>query len=121
MMRIGLIADTHIEDAATDLPPEVNRVLVGSDLILHAGDIYHPSVVDRLERLAPVLVVAGNGEEDRRVADPRLRDGHVCEAVGSPISRSYRRFAITFRLLASATRGSDSCERIRRGGGAMVR
>jgi putative phosphoesterase len=81
-MRIGLIADTHIEHAHVDLPGEVYTALAGSDLILHAGDIYHPAVLDRLEAIAPVLVVAGNGDEDRAVIDPRLCDSRVHEALG---------------------------------------
>jgi putative phosphoesterase len=81
-MRIGLIADTHIEHEHEDLPTEVYPALHGSDLILHAGDIYDPSVIDRLERIAPVLVVAGNGDEDRAVADARLQDAVVHEIAG---------------------------------------
>lgn len=81
-MRIGLIADTHVERADIDLPAEVYPALAGSDLILHAGDIYHPSVLDRLEAIAPLLVVAGNGDEDRTVDDPRLCDSRVHEAAG---------------------------------------
>ena len=54
-MRIGLIADTH-----GLLRPEAVRALVGVDLILHAGDIGKPSVLDALQELAPVEAIAGN-------------------------------------------------------------
>jgi len=53
------------------LPPRVLKLLDGVDLILHAGDVYAPQVLDELEQLAPVLAALGNGdlglEQDRRV------------------------------------------------------
>lgn len=70
-IRIGLIADTHIPRDAKSLPPHVEYAFRGVDLILHAGDIYVPDVLDELETVAPVLACEGNGDryfpEDRRV------------------------------------------------------
>ncbi len=37
-MRIGLISDTHIPTAGSDLWPQVYEALRGVDLIMHAGD-----------------------------------------------------------------------------------
>ena len=56
MIRIGLAADTHIPEAGPDLPAQACAALTGCDRILHAGDLHMIEVVDRLERLAPVLV-----------------------------------------------------------------
>lgn len=70
-MRIGVISDTHIEEPEEDLPARVYEIFSGVDLILHAGDIYVPQVLDRLERIAPVTAVEGNGGWDRRVKDQR--------------------------------------------------
>jgi putative phosphoesterase len=84
-LRVGLISDTHIEHVDDDVPPEVYQHFAGVDLILHAGDIYIPQMLDRLERLAPLVVVAGNGEEDRKVQDPRLTDSRVLELGGLKI------------------------------------
>lgn len=59
--RLGLIADTHgvlLEDASREL----ERASV--DLILHAGDIGSEAVIRSLEEIAPVVAVAGNGDED---------------------------------------------------------
>ncbi len=73
--RLGLVADSHgllAEDVASRLAAE--RV----ELILHAGDIGDPRVLDRLERVAPVVAVAGNGDEPlyhRLPWDLRLRIG----------------------------------------------
>jgi putative phosphoesterase len=52
---IGLISDTH-----GLLRPEALRALDGSDLIVHAGDVGKPEILDALKLLAPVVVVRGN-------------------------------------------------------------
>lgn len=54
-MRIGVISDTHglLRASALD-------ALSGSDLIVHAGDIGKPDVIEALENLAPVVAVRGN-------------------------------------------------------------
>jgi len=59
-MRIGVISDTHIPHAAPALPPEIYTALEGADMILHAGDIVRPSVLEDLRRLAKVEAVYGN-------------------------------------------------------------
>ena len=81
-MRIGLISDTHIPTAGHDLWPQVYDALRGVDLIMHAGDLHDPVVLDWLEPLAPVLAVSGNGDYggwQRTVppSDPRLRESRV--------------------------------------------
>jgi len=62
-MRIGVLSDTH-----GYFHPELPTFLNGVDLILHAGDIGTPDVLDRLESLAPVRAVWGNidGQNIRR-------------------------------------------------------
>jgi len=52
---IGVISDTH-----GLLRPEVMQSFKGVDLILHAGDVGDPEVIDELETVAPVLAVRGN-------------------------------------------------------------
>ncbi len=54
-MKIGLISDTHIPEVTKSLPQEVKETFKDVDLILHAGDIYLPRVLDGLARFAPVL------------------------------------------------------------------
>lgn len=63
-MLIGLIADTHIPYRRRYLPFAVLKALEGVDLILHAGDINVPQVLDLLSTIAPVEAVAGNGDEE---------------------------------------------------------
>jgi len=53
--RIGLISDTH-----GLLRPEAVRALAGVELIVHAGDVGAPAVLDDLRRIAPVVAVRGN-------------------------------------------------------------
>lgn len=62
-MHIGVLSDTH-----GYFHPELSTFLRGVDLILHAGDIGTPDVLDQLEALAPVRAVWGNvdGQNIRR-------------------------------------------------------
>jgi putative phosphoesterase len=53
--RIGLISDTH-----GLLREEALRALRGSELIVHAGDVGDPEILNRLRELAPVVAVRGN-------------------------------------------------------------
>jgi uncharacterized protein len=65
--------------AGTVLWPEVDDAFSGVDLILHAGDIVHPMVLDRLEALAPVMAARGNndvGLVDQRIEDCQILDLH---------------------------------------------
>lgn len=52
---LGIISDTH-----GLVRPEVHRLLEGSELIIHAGDIGSVEVLDELKRIAPVVAVRGN-------------------------------------------------------------
>ena len=52
---IGVIADTH-----GLFDPVVRRHFKGVDHILHAGDIGNQSVIEQLEKIAPVTAVSGN-------------------------------------------------------------
>lgn len=52
---IGLISDTH-----GLLRDEALRALQGSELIIHAGDVGKPEILDALNSVAPVVAVRGN-------------------------------------------------------------
>jgi len=54
-LTAGVISDTH-----GVLAPEALKILVGVDLIIHAGDIDTPAVLNELNRIAPVVAVRGN-------------------------------------------------------------
>ena len=53
--RIGVIADTH-----GLLRPEALKALRGVELIIHAGDVGGPEILEALRALAPVYAVRGN-------------------------------------------------------------
>jgi len=55
---IGIISDTH-----GLLRPEALTALKGSYLIIHAGDIGKPGVLEELQRIAPVVAVRGNNDK----------------------------------------------------------
>jgi putative phosphoesterase len=57
---LGLISDTHVPVRAREIPKEVFEIFDKVDYIVHAGDLVDLSVIDELERLAPVLAVCGN-------------------------------------------------------------
>jgi len=52
---VGVISDTH-----GLLRPEAVAALKGVELIIHAGDVGAPQVLDALRMLAPTFVVRGN-------------------------------------------------------------
>ena len=58
-MKIGVLSDTH-----GLLRPEVLSALEGCEAILHGGDINRQSIIDALERIAPVYVVRGNNDRE---------------------------------------------------------
>ncbi len=60
MAIVGVISDTH-----GLLRPEAAAALAGSDLILHAGDVGAPDVLEALAAIAPVRAVRGNNDRGR--------------------------------------------------------
>jgi uncharacterized protein len=58
--RIGVVADSHVGEFLDALPEGVLEALEGCDLVLHAGDLSVPSVLDDLEAVAPVVAVRGD-------------------------------------------------------------
>ncbi len=58
--RVGVISDTH-----GLVRPEALAALRGSELIVHAGDVGHPRVLEALGAIAPVVAVRGNNDTGR--------------------------------------------------------
>ncbi|MFZ0611526.1 MAG: metallophosphoesterase family protein [Desulfobacterales bacterium] len=54
-VRIGVISDTH-----GHFDQRVIDAFAGADLIVHAGDIDRPKIIERLATIAPVRAVRGN-------------------------------------------------------------
>jgi putative phosphoesterase len=54
---VGILSDTH-----DLLRPEALSALKRSGLIIHAGDVCEPEVLDELRKIAPVFAVRGNND-----------------------------------------------------------
>ncbi|HEU5180521.1 MAG TPA: metallophosphoesterase family protein [Candidatus Polarisedimenticolia bacterium] len=68
--HLGVISDTH-----GLLRPQVVEALRGVELILHAGDVGAPGILEDLRRIAPVIAVRGNVDVDswaRRLPETEL-------------------------------------------------
>ena len=61
---VGIISDTH-----GLVRPEAVRALKGSELLIHAGDIGNPQVIEQLHEIAPTFVVRGNNDRGAWAAD----------------------------------------------------
>jgi uncharacterized protein len=59
MPHIGVISDTH-----GLLRPQAVAALQGCALIIHAGDVGRPEILEELRRIAPVVAVRGNVDRD---------------------------------------------------------
>ncbi|MCR2791905.1 YfcE family phosphodiesterase [Microbacterium sp. zg.Y625] len=60
--RLLMVSDTHIPGRARRLPDALLHAADAADLVIHAGDWVAASVLDELERHAPVLGVYGNND-----------------------------------------------------------
>ena len=73
MTTVGVISDTH-----GVLDPRAYAALADCDVIIHAGDICGPEILDELRTLAPVIAVLGNcdypeyGPDVRAYARPEI-------------------------------------------------
>jgi uncharacterized protein len=61
-VKVVAIADTHAPRRWKSCPPAVASWLEDADLILHAGDVCVPSVLDELSAFARVVAVCGNND-----------------------------------------------------------
>jgi putative phosphoesterase len=59
-INVGVISDTH-----GLIRPEAIEALRDSELIIHAGDVGAPEVLEHLGAIAPTIAVRGNVDKDR--------------------------------------------------------
>ncbi len=77
-ITVGVLSDTH-----GLVRPEATQALRGSDLIVHAGDVGSPEVLDRLREIAPTRAVRGN--VDRGAWAESLPQSDVVEVEGAQL------------------------------------
>ena len=88
-MTLGVISDTH-----GLLRPAAIEALRGSELILHAGDVGKPEILDQLRTLAPVVAVRGN--VDTAVWATALPLVEIVDAGGRQLFMLHDRQALDF-------------------------
>ena len=88
-MIVGVIADTH-----GLLRPEAVARLRGSALILHAGDVGKPEILDELRAVAPVVAVRGN--VDTAAWATALPLAEIVDAGGAQLFMLHDRAALDF-------------------------
>jgi putative phosphoesterase len=90
-VKIGLISDTHVPTTMDSPPSQILQAFDSVDLILHAGNIHVPRVLDWLEQVAPVKA-SGSTDSDHPerhqsfsmecAEDPRVAPLQILELEG---------------------------------------
>lgn len=63
VVRLVLVADTHVPKRARDLPEPMWQAVEAADVVVHAGDWVEEPLLDRLEaRAARLIAVYGNND-----------------------------------------------------------
>lgn len=86
-MHIGILSDTHQPSDRKTIWDEIRVAFAGVDLILHAGDIVSPKILDQLEDIAPVIAARGNHDWDWD--DYRMQDVQWIDAAGLRIAMTH--------------------------------
>lgn len=62
-VQLAVLADTHLhETSPRDLPTPAWEEIERADLVLHAGDVTTPHLLDRIAAVTPVVTVLGNND-----------------------------------------------------------
>ncbi|MCL2137217.1 MAG: metallophosphatase family protein [Coriobacteriia bacterium] len=77
-MLVGVLADTHHQ-----LPKAVFQIFADCDLILHAGDIGTPQIIQELSAIAPVYAVLGNIDSQKDY--PGLSSDYLVTLAGQAV------------------------------------
>jgi putative phosphoesterase len=78
MARLLIVSDTHLGPGSLDkMPDEVWTLASAADLVLHAGDVVHPCVLDALRERAEVIAVLGNNDRGLERVLPEVAEVEV--------------------------------------------
>jgi uncharacterized protein len=61
--RIGVLSDTHLPECGS-LPLQLLNELENVDIIIHVGDFCNEETLKDLQKIAPVIAVYGNMDDD---------------------------------------------------------
>lgn len=86
MTRIGVLSDTHLREADPGLAERIKAAWGPVDMIMHAGDITHLSVLDSL---FPPQVIAVAGNMDPPPVRATLPETRVVEVAGKRIGLTH--------------------------------
>jgi hypothetical protein len=96
-VRALILSDTHLHAHRLVLPRAVSRAADAADVILHAGDVVAPELLEHLAAIAPTHAVLGNNDLDlvtslpeRRTVDVGGVDVAMVHDSGSSIGRAGR-------------------------------
>lgn len=100
-MRVVMLSDTHAPRFWKRCPVAVARQLDKAELILHAGDVCTPAVLDELAGFAPVNVVLGNN------------DGPDVASWGAPPTREFVVDGLTVAMIHDSGQRQGRLHRLR--------
>lgn len=83
-MVIAVISDTHMPRGGRRIPTACVDRIRGADLVIHAGDIATPAVLQEIEGIGPP-VVAVHGNVDSADLREQLPEARVVDADGARI------------------------------------
>jgi putative phosphoesterase len=101
-MRVVVLSDTHAPRRWRGCPPAVAEHLRDADLILHAGDVCTPDVLDELAAFAPVRAVLGNN------------DGPEVAAWGAPETAQFELAGVPVAMIHDAGAATGRTARMHR-------
>jgi putative phosphoesterase len=101
-MRIAVLSDTHAPRFWKQCPAAVSAELSRVDLILHAGDVCTPAVLDELSGYAQTLAVLGNN------------DGPDVAAWGAPETREFAIEGLNVAMVHDSGAAKGRLARMRR-------
>jgi len=105
-MEIAIISDTHMPRGPRRLPADCVARLRRAELIIHAGDLITPEVLEELRSLGSVLAVRGNVDDGQLPAG--LGATRVVQAEGARIAVIHDAGARAGRLARMRRRFPDA-------------
>ena len=85
MLRVAVIADTHLPRGGRSLPQRCIEEIETADLLLHAGDVSTADVLEELESIGPPLQAVHGNVDSPELVD-RLPEAISLELEGVVIS-----------------------------------